>query len=119
MKYKIKEPKKLVAIFLIVYIVLSLFFIANNVSERMKETPTGITGNAAGTVKIFLGNITTITPIECVAPNAPTLNPVSDTRSNSVTMSWTSHKNSTQSDRFIFDDEGLVSANSPQTKSRL
>lgn len=119
MRYKLKEPKKLIAAFLIIYIILSVCFIANNFSKRTKEVPGEITGKITGTVRINITSAAPVVPAICSPPSAPTLNDVENTRDTSVTMSWTSHKNSTQFDQFVFDSESTVTANSPQTRTHL
>ncbi|MEK6886768.1 MAG: hypothetical protein AABW88_02970 [Nanoarchaeota archaeon] len=117
MKYKIREPKRLIAIVLVAYIVLSLYFITNNFSNRT-GIPREITGEATGTVKIFLGNAT-VEAEECSPPSVPILREVGDTKSTTVTLEWNSFRNSTQHDRLVFDSESVITANSPQTKNRL
>ena len=112
-KNRIRKPKQLIEKFLVIYAIMSVFFILTNISEQAKLVPSKITGSATGTVRIFLENVTTA---ECTAPKTPLLNPVSDTKTTSVTMSWTTYGGN---DQFVFDSESSVSADSPQTKSRL
>lgn len=116
MKKEKKESKWMIPLVIMLYLSFSFINITNNMLNKDTEMTKELTGSATGTVRI---NVSYTPPTECIGPSAPTLNPVSDTRDTSVTMSWTSHKTSTQFDQFVFDDSGSVTANSPQTKTRL